>query len=146
MENFICLRNTLCALLLLACGIALQNCKHDEPLKKDTYPLTAILSVNAGGRLFFTTISVPDKPVIDYFNAKSGGFSLNTITGPWYFRNMYYDEADRFFEKDTNGQYQVKDTFLMKCKIHEDYYPPGPMKGFGPRYPYVEIVAIKPYK
>ena len=132
-------------LVVLACSLLLQHCKHDEPIKKDTYPLTAILSVNAGGDLFFKTISAPDREVIDYFNTKYTGATMD-YKGPWTFKNIYIDEATRFFEKDANDQYQVKDTFLMQCKIHEDYIPPGPIKGFGPRYPYVEVVAIKPYR
>ncbi len=129
------------------CYLLLQSFKRDEPIKKDTYEITAILTENRGGILEFKTTSIPEQSLIDYFNEKTVGSSVINYKGPWYFRNIKYDEANRFFEKDTNDQYLVKDTFQLQCKIlPDDQLPPGPVFGFMLPYAHLKIVEIKPYK
>lgn len=146
MKNFIYLVNTVCALLLLSCCLLLQSCKQDEPLLKDVYPVTAVLVSTAAERLMFQTIVAPPRPIVDYLYRNPIEDESIYKRASWTFNNIPIDAANSFIGIDTNSRQYLKDTFLLRCKIQEDFRDPGVGFGFFPRYGYLEIVQIRPYR
>ena len=133
-------------LVLLAFCLLLQNCKHDEPVKKDVYSITAFFYGSKDRELMFVSVATPEQALIEYLNKKSVMTSQGP-NGPWSFKNIPIDAANRFLQKDSNDQQFVTDTFQLKCKIlPDDQLPPRVHYGFGPQYAQLEIVEIKPYK
>ncbi len=130
----------------MSCCLVLQSCKQDEPVKKDTYSITAFFYGSQDQELTFTSVSLPEQALIDYLNKKSVRCSQG-VNGPWTFGNIPIDAANLFLQKDSNDQQFVKDTFELLCKIlPDDQLPPGPVFGMGPQCAHLEILEIKPYK
>lgn len=138
------LRRVKYLLVILSCCLVLQSCKHDEPLLKDVYPVTAVFYWNYDEVLFFYTVAKPPKVLTDYLDNTFVN-SRRFDTDPYVFQNIPMDAANRFIQKDTNVQQYMNDTFVLGCRIQLDYPEPG--YGRLPRArPYLEVVTIRPYR
>lgn len=146
MIHFISHINMQRALAILVCCLLFQYCKQDEPLLIDVYPLRAVLVSAGGERLQFETIIAPPRPIVDYLYKNKIEDESIYKRASWTFNNIPIDAANNFIGIDTNSRQYLNDTFLLRCKIQEDFRAPGVGFGFFPRYGYLEIVQIRPYR